>query len=156
MHPSRAIVALLLSLVGCGGTVATPTDGGTGADGAADTALLDAAVDTGAPPDGSIPDVTPPDTGVPLSAACAAAGGALCTEHRWTICPKGFEPIASGDGHLGCATGGWCCVAAPASTCSSSGRANCVPGACTGCWSKVTDPTLTCESGRSCCEDLCD
>lgn len=150
MQPTLVRVVVILSLGGCGGTVTSPGDGGA-------DATADAAVDTGGDATSdTVLDVPPPDTGVPISSACAAAGGALCTAQRWTICPKGFEPIATGDGHLGCATGGWCCVAAPSSTCSWSGRGNCVPGVCTGCWSKVADPALTCESGRSCCEDLCD
>ncbi len=167
-----ALVALL-ALVGCGGNVAetVPTD--AAADSAADTLIAtetgvpdtagDSATpvdsptpDTFTPVDGPTPDVPPPDTGVPLSPECKTAGGVLCTEHRWVICPKGYEPIATGDGHLGCSGGGWCCVAAPPSTCSSSGKGNCVVGDCKGCWSKVTDPSLTCESGRSCCEDMCD
>ena len=156
----RTVPALVLSMLGCGGTVlSAPVDGAT--DGSSDdTAFMDtggrpdAAVDTAV--DAPTAEVAPPDTGVPVSPACAAAGGMLCTDHRWTICPKGYEPTATGDGHLGCGGGGWCCVAAPASTCSGSGRANCVVGVCTGCWSKVADSTLTCESGRSCCEDVCD
>lgn len=156
---------LVLVLSACGGTVSSTPESDAG-DGsvtldatpeASPDASPDASSDASpdASPDVSLPDAVP-DTGTSLTAACAAAGGALCTHMRWDICPAGFEPVAGADAKLGCGNGGWCCAAAPKSTCSASGRANCVVGSCTGCWSKVADPSLSCEPGRSCCEDLCD
>ena len=115
--------------------------------------------------DGLIADVLPPldaqwdavvhvpDGGTP-TAACATAGGLLCTPYRWEICPAGTEPLAGADPHLGCGNGGWCCVVAPPSTCSNSGAGNCVPGSCTGCWAPVSG--YMCENGRVCCQDMCD
>ena len=97
--------------------------------------------------------VVVPDGGAPTT-ICASAGGLLCTPYRWEICPAGTEPVAGADPHLGCGQGGWCCGAAPPSTCSQSGSGNCVPGACTGCWAAVAG--LTCEAGRVCCQDVCD
>jgi hypothetical protein len=85
---------------------------------------------------------------------CSSKGG-LCTKQRWIVCPAGFEPIHPSP-HQDCGTG-WCCVKAPTSTCSAKAGVNCVFGsACTGCWSSATDTTLACESGRVCCEDICD
>lgn len=102
------------------------------------------------------PTDIPADWETDTSSACAAAGG-FCTAVRWEICPAGYEPIDP-DPHRGCGgegIPGWCCVVAPYSTCSASGRGNCVPGtSCTGCWGPVSG--LTCESGRVCCEDICD
>jgi hypothetical protein len=106
----------------------------------------------------AIYDGTIPDTGVQTTKSCTAQGGALCTEARWVLCPIGFEPTSAGDGHFNCGTTqeGWCCVAAPVSTCSMSGAGNCVVNACTGCFSPVSDTSLTCEDGRACCVDMCD
>jgi hypothetical protein len=72
----------------------------------------------------------------------------MCTPARWALCPAGYEP-ASGGGHLDCESEGWCCVEAPASTCSDSGEASCVEGECTGCWEDAGQG-LTGEAGRSC------
>jgi len=165
MTTRTLLFTLALSILGCGGEVDQSAGPGPGPDSSSDTAspptetgvdgASDVAPDTSTLPDGIGIDVPPPDTGVPISGACKTAGGAVCTEHRWLICPKGYEPIATGDGHLDCGDG-WCCVLAPTSTCSSSGKGNCVVGECKGCWSKVADASLTCESGRSCCEDMCD
>jgi hypothetical protein len=108
------------------------------------------------PPD-DWPTDLPGDWPVEASHACASAGG-FCTAYRWEICPPGYEPIDPSP-HRGCGSGGgadgWCCVVAPYSTCSAYAGANCVVGtACTGCWGAVSG--YTCESGRVCCEDICD
>lgn len=97
-----------------------------------------------------------PDTGVALAPSCSTAGGVLCTAARWDLCPVGFEMVAAGTGHWGCGDDGWCCQAAPVSTCSMSGTATCVPGACTDCFAPSPDPGLACETGRTCCVDMCD
>lgn len=92
-----------------------------------------------------------PDAGIAPTAECSAVGGIICSANRWDGCPKGYEPVASGDSHLGCggALNGWCCQLAPAGfTCSGT----CVPGACTSCWMPAQG---TCEQGRSCCTDQC-
>jgi len=109
------------------------------------------------PNEDATPDLIPPGD---LSWAdgtfpkCAAVSG-NCTEHRWVICPAGFEPVDP-DPRQDCGDG-WCCVVAPASTCSASVSANCVVGTqCTGCWGPATNSSLTCEAGRVCCEDICD
>jgi hypothetical protein len=165
---ARLVLASVLFAVACGGkttVTAEPPDGAT--DSASDTSVVDGRIDgvvpidvivpgdVIVPVDVIVPDGPPPDTGTPLTDKCAAAGGVACTPARWMLCPAGYEPIGGADGHLGCGPmGGWCCVVAPPSTCSSSGKGNCVPGACTGCWSLVAG--LTCESGRSCCQDMCD
>ncbi|MBN1771450.1 MAG: hypothetical protein JXB32_09325 [Deltaproteobacteria bacterium] len=111
-------------------------------------------------PDTLLPDV-PVDVPVDVPTdtasypACAARGG-TCTEYRWVICPAGTEPAPT-EAHEDCPGGGWCCVPAPTSTCSSSGYANCVEGErCTECWAAPDDTTLTCEAGRVCCLDICD
>ncbi len=97
-----------------------------------------------------------PDTGATLTSACEAVGGVLCTPFRWEVCPAGYEPVDESDGHLSCGSGlGWCCQAAPASTCSAEALTNCIPGKCTGCWQPALDETLTCEPGRACCQDVC-
>lgn len=97
-----------------------------------------------------------PDSGATLTGACEAAGGVLCTPFRWDVCPVGYEPVDESDGHLSCGAGlGWCCQAAPASTCSAEELTNCIPGKCTGCWQSALDETLTCEPGRVCCQDVC-
>lgn len=143
----RRWLALGCLVIGCGGTVVESVD--ASGDGAS---LDSAATDTA-----TVVDTAPVDTGTALTEACAAAGGAYCTNNRWELCPAGFEPLGAMDGHLGCGMiGGWCCVPAPASTCSASGKGNCVPGGCTGCWMKVSDPSLACEDGRGCCVDACD
>ncbi len=103
------------------------------------------------------PTDNPADWSVETSTACEAVGG-FCTAVRWEICPVGYEPIDP-DPHRGCGGGGgvagWCCVVAPYSTCSAYAGGNCIPGtSCTGCWGDVSG--YTCESGRVCCEDICD
>jgi hypothetical protein len=150
----------LVALFACGGEVSPSTDASTSSDtgasdtGAIDTGAIDASPD--AAPDAS-PDAPPPDTGTSLTAACAAAGGAVCTDMRWDICPAGYEPVAGADAHLGCGSGGgWCCQIAPNAPCNLTGSTNCVVGSCTGCWMAVTTTGLFCESGRSCCQDACD
>lgn len=96
-----------------------------------------------------------PDTGVVVSAACASAGGVLCTRFRWDICPAGFEPVSASD-HLDCGTaGGWCCRPAPPSSCAASGVGNCIATCPLDCWQPVTDTTLTCDGARKCCRDVC-
>jgi hypothetical protein len=156
----RSSALLLLSLIvacgACGGKL-TPSEPTTDAT-TADTSTSDTTTtpDTTITVDSVTVDAPRPDTGAPLTDTCAAVGGAFCTPVRWELCPKGFEPISSGDGHYGCGTiQGWCCVPAPPSSCSASGAGNCIAGGCTGCWMKVTDTTLTCETGRSCCIDGC-
>lgn len=147
---------LLASPIACGGQISPTgsTDTGVTSDGAG----TDAA--DSAPLDAFVPDAWPdaaPDTGTALTATCAAAGGALCTNMRWDICPAGFEPAAGTDPHLGCGTGGgWCCIPAAVTPCSASGNTNCVAGTCTGCWMSVATTGLWCEPGRSCCQDACD
>jgi len=171
---------LLAAAAGCGSRGTTPAldaglDGradavpvgdGLGADGlgsdapAADAPAADAPA-ADAPPADAPPaldagwdaTIVVPDAGAPTT-SCAAAGGLLCTPYRWEICPVGTEPVSGADPHRGCGQGGWCCQAAPPSTCSQSGQGNCVPGACTGCWYPVSG--LTCEAGRVCCQDYCD
>jgi hypothetical protein len=113
--------------------------------------------DTSEDPPDDWPTDLPADWGVDTSSACAAAGG-FCTAVRWEICPPGYEPIDPSP-HRGCGgsggIAGWCCVVAPYSTCSAFSGGNCVPGtSCTGCWGPVSG--YTCESGRVCCEDICD
>jgi hypothetical protein len=178
MRPRAIVVlgALSLAVAGCGERVTSPAPD-AGGDGQADAAPPhdgappphDGAGDRfqvdGPPWDGPAPDVLPPldaawdghvvvpDGGAPTG-ACTSAGGLLCTPMRWEICPLGTEPVAGADPHLGCGQGGWCCRLAPPSTCSQSGQGNCVPGACTGCWAAV--PAFTCETGRVCCQDMCD
>lgn len=140
-------------------------DGGAGS-----TSSPDAAADASMPPEaappmdsGTKPEAAPhgdaaPDTGVPTTKSCKNAGGVLCTDARWLLCPAGFEPVAEGDGHFNCGmtNEGWCCQPAPPSSCSQSGAANCIPGTCSGCFDDAPDPSLTCEPGRSCCVDVCD
>jgi hypothetical protein len=108
------------------------------------------------PPD-DWPTDLPGDWPVDTSSACSEAGG-FCTAVRWEICPVGYEPIDPSP-HRGCGgssgIAGWCCVVAPYSTCSAYSGGNCVAGtSCTGCWGPVSG--YTCESGRVCCEDICD
>jgi len=96
-----------------------------------------------------------PDTGTALTGECGAAGGAVCTEYRWRICPIGFEPVSSTD-HYGCGKAdGWCCRKAPTSPCAASGLGNCIPTCPLDCWQPVTDTTLTCDGTRKCCRDVC-
>ena len=125
-------------------------------DGAVDAMLPDGTPIDGPPVDARVDsvigDLAPGDGFFPK---CLAVGGA-CTPYRWEICPVNTEPVEP-DPHQDCAGGGWCCVAAPASTCSAAAGANCVFGsACTACWAPATNTALTCESGRVCCEDICD
>ncbi|MEO7094091.1 MAG: hypothetical protein ABI175_12630 [Polyangiales bacterium] len=158
-------LAPLCLLAACGGAVDAPTvtsDAGADTSSSADGSTLDGATSDTRPTETSSADTTPadttpPDTGALLTETCAGAGGKFCTAVRWELCPSGYEPVGTGDGHYDCGKiQGWCCVPAPASTCSSSGKGNCVPGGCTGCWAKVEDPSLTCEDGRGCCIDMCD
>ncbi|MBI5532711.1 MAG: hypothetical protein HY898_08360 [Deltaproteobacteria bacterium] len=172
---------VLVGAPGCGAkdTLSPDSPVEAGAAGAAGTggASFDAAVQDHAtadqhipPPQEAGPDVAPPppdaqpiydgavpDTGVHTTKSCAAQGGALCTNARWELCPIGFEPIAAGDGHFNCGMthDGWCCVAAPTSSCTMSGVANCVVNACTDCFAPAPDKSLTCEPGRACCVDMC-
>jgi hypothetical protein len=113
-------------------------------------APADVPVDTAADVRADAPPDTPADA---PPATCVAAGG-TCTMWRWNLCPVGTEPIDP-DPHRDCG-GGWCCVAAPASSCSMHEGSNCVAGAtCTGCW-HAEGTGLTCETGRVCCVDICD
>jgi hypothetical protein len=121
----------------------------------ADTAIVDVADSTADVLADTPPDVVVPDTGTALSAECGAAGGTLCTEYRWRICPAGFEPVSSTD-HYACGkAGGWCCRPAPTSPCAASGLGNCIPTCPLDCWQPVTDTTLTCDGTRKCCRDVC-
>jgi hypothetical protein len=160
-------VLSLLTLAACGGSVEAPTstsDAGSDTSIGSDTAVRDGVASTDVitatdvvAADVVRPDTSAPDTGTRLTETCAAAGGKVCTAQRWHLCPIGYEPIGTGGGHYDCGDiDGWCCVLAPPSSCSSSGKGNCVPGGCTGCWAKVDDPSLTCEEGRGCCIDMCD
>jgi hypothetical protein len=90
--------------------------------------------------------------------------GGVCTDARWTLCPRGMEIHALGSDQLGCekTSEGWCCVDAPPSACAdglNGNRGMCVPGECSGCFVPVTStgpgPALICEAGRSCCMDNC-
>jgi len=136
------------------------TDTGTDADtdGDSDTDVdTDTDSDTDADTDADA-DSDIPDGGIPPTDECVAAGGRLCTEVRWEVCPPGTEPIDDPDAHRGCGQAssgiaGWCCQNAPKSPCTSSAGHTCVPGTCQGCWGSV--PDLACESGRSCCTDMC-
>jgi hypothetical protein len=90
---------------------------------------------------------------------CSDAGGE-CTEYRWMTCPPNTQTIHPNP-HRDCGhspdVAGWCCVAAPVSTCSAAPGATCVPGSeCTGCWGIPPDTSLTCPPGRVCCADICD
>lgn len=147
----------LLTLGACGGSVEAPTvgsDTSSTSDGATHDGVTPSDTTT---TETSPADTTPADTGALLTETCAGAGGKYCTANRWELCPIGYEPAGTGDGHYDCGSiQGWCCVPAPASSCTSSGKGNCVPGGCAGCWAKVSDPSLTCEDGRGCCIDMCD
>lgn len=181
VHPMRALAISVMLALGCSGSVseAPPSDASVldaSADSSRDTALADTSLDTAladtspdtaladtadtSPADTSLADSaasdTPvPDSGTALSVACAAAGGSLCTDMRWRICPKGFEPVSPTD-HYGCGTyDGWCCRPAPPSACASSGLGNCLPTCPLDCWQPVTDPSLTCDGSRKCCRDVC-
>jgi hypothetical protein len=116
--------------------------------------------------EGKTADLAPPapdqaakkDTLVPVGDAakfplCAKEGG-ICMAMYWELCPISTEPVDP-DPHRDCGSG-YCCVAAPASTCTSSGSANCFAGSCPSCWTKTTNTSLACESGRACCESICD
>jgi len=175
----RAVALSVVLALGCSGNVseAQPSDASALdapidtspdtalADTSPDTALADTA-DSSLPPDAPLADsiaadsssdtpVVVPDSGAALSIACAAAGGSLCTDMRWRICPKGFEPVSATD-HYGCGTfDGWCCRPAPPSACASSGLGNCLPTCPIDCWQPVTDPSLTCDGSRKCCRDVC-
>lgn len=173
----RALVLCAMALVSCGGETTTdePTDSsvadtradGLVADSATDTKIdssttdstaIDSTVDSSADSaaiDTGKPDVSVPETGTALTTECSAAGGVLCTNFRWNICPAGFEPVSSTD-HYACGTaGGWCCRPAPASPCASSGLGNCLPTCPIDCWQPVTDTTLTCDGTKKCCRDVC-
>lgn len=171
MRPTNLLPLLFASaLFACGGDVDTPSGGAdaapdaladvtvdsTSPDAAPDTAA-DVAVDSASPdvaPDVT-PDVTIPDTGTALTAACSAAGGSICTDFRWNICPKGFEPVSEKE-HYACGTSqGWCCRPAPPSSCASSGIGNCLTTCPLDCWQPVSDSTLTCDGARKCCRDVC-
>jgi len=169
-----APVLLLTALTACGAADTLSTDppfdaaaymdAATGTGGMAGHGGDPGPVDASKPPEaGSPPEAGPqkdaqPDTGIPTTKSCSAAGGVLCTDARWLLCPAGYEPVAQGDGHFNCGktNEGWCCQPAPPSSCSASGTANCVPGSCKGCFGPAPDPSLTCEADRSCCIDICD
>lgn len=169
----RALVLSAILLASCGGeTESTPVDDAAIDSSAADTrtdasgdttpidsAPIDSTTDSGALDTGAVdagkPDVSVPETGTALTSECSAAGGVLCTNFRWNICPAGFEPVSSTD-HYACGTaGGWCCRPAPASPCASSGLGNCLPSCPLDCWQPVTDTTLTCDGTKKCCRDVC-
>lgn len=84
---------------------------------------------------------------------CETAGGS-CTDGA--LCPAGHEPIDPGP-HRDCPGNyempGWCCVEAPASSCSDSEEGNCIVGdTCPGSECLAPEPTgLECEAGRVCC-----
>ena len=172
---SFAPALLLTALTACGAAdtlstdppfdAAAYVDSGTGPDAIGTGGAAGYGGDPG-PVDASwpIPEASPqqdanvPDTGVPTTKSCKNAGGVVCTDARWLLCPAGYEPVAEGDGHFNCGktNDGWCCQPAPTSSCSQSGSANCVPGTCKGCFGPAPDPSLTCEADRSCCIDICD
>jgi hypothetical protein len=146
MMKTQYMMPLLLTLalvLGLGFTVACDYGGGVDGDGGVDGA---ADADEGMDADTA-------------TSACGAAGG-TCTDSRWNLCPVGTEPIDP-DPHQDCGSGtgtdGWCCVDAPASTCSDAAGVNCVVGTeCIGCWGPAENTSLTCEAGRVCCTDICD
>jgi len=141
------------------------SDGPVHHEAGVDHGVFDGAIDAGLP-DGVPVDAKPADgpvdgpvadlpTGDGYFPKCLAVGG-TCTQVRWEVCPVNTEPVEP-DPHQDCANQGWCCVAAPSSTCSASAGVNCVFGsACTGCWGPATNTSLSCEAGRVCCEDICD
>jgi len=152
----RGLVVLLAALVGCSDDSGPP---GTDGPGLLDSQQADTSVwlDTRAA-DARIGEGTPGEGGLHGDAAafpkCTTLGG-ICRQHHWEICPVNMEPVYP-DPHQDCGAG-LCCVQAPASTCSSSGSANCFYGsACTGCWASPRNASLTCEAGRVCCENICD
>jgi hypothetical protein len=143
-----------------------------------DDAAQDPAADDGAPPDpvedpapdpvedpADVQEDEPPaDTAEDETAAspeCEAAGG-VCSGARWELCASGLEPLGS-DPHSDCPMEGWCCVDAPAGSCSDESDYNCVEGtrcedidneAWGNCWG-TPDGTYECEDGRICCMDVC-
>jgi len=118
---------------------------------AQEAAAMDSSPDHALANDGTGQDLSGDAAAFPI---CSSKGGS-CTMQRWIVCPAGYEPIHPSP-HQDCGSG-WCCVKAPPSTCSAKAGVNCVFGsACTACWGPATDTTLTCESGRVCCEDICD
>ncbi len=124
-------------------------DAPLGPDASVDGAIT--SLDGGGLDAATIPDVGPDAT----SAACATVGG-TCTPNRWTTCPARYEPAGEGNGRLDCPSSGLCCVPAPSSPCSDTGKGNCVVGdTCTGCWSPAAGAPA-CEPGRVCCVDMCD
>jgi hypothetical protein len=148
------------------GAAEATTDASTPDQGGTDTTVTpppEASPEVSKPPVEAAPDVPviydgpTPDTGTHATKGCLAQGGVLCTEARWELCPAGFEPVAGADGHLNCGMShdGWCCQAAPVTSCSMSGQANCVVNACTGCFAPSPDKSLACEPGRACCVDMC-
>lgn len=150
-------------LAACSGESTSTPSGDATTDVVADAPPVDTQVIDSVPGDSTAPDssadssadVVVPETGVALSAECSAAGGLLCTDFRWTICPKGFEPVSSAD-HFACGTaGGWCCRPAPVSPCAASGIGNCIPTCPLDCWQPVTDTALTCDGTKKCCRDVC-
>lgn len=179
--PLFAVSSLALAQWSCGAADSLspelPFEAGT-ADAAPDQTTFDqssppvqdaspeSAADASTPPDASTHDAQDampyydgpvPDTGAHATKSCTSAGGLLCTEARWELCPIGFEPVAAGDGHFNCGYthDGWCCQPAPMSSCTMSGAANCVPNACTGCFAPSPNSSLQCEPGRACCVDMC-
>ena len=159
MTTTRLALALLL-LGGCSDDTTPAGDGPTGQEASLDHGVVDGPTADSPGSDLPLPDLGPDGRLTDLSWAdgtfpkCTAVSG-KCTEQRWIVCPVNTEPVDP-DPHQDCGAG-WCCVAAPASTCSASGSTNCVVGAtCTGCWGPATNSSLSCEAGRVCCEDICD
>jgi hypothetical protein len=162
------VAALACLQPACGAADSLSPDLPVEAGAAADAPAADQHAQPEAAPDGTAPgdagpeawplfDGAVPDTGIVTTKECMAQGGALCTADRWDLCPPGFEPVAADEGHAGCGNfnQGWCCQAAPVTSCNMAVAANCVPDACSGCFVPSPDTSLVCEPGRACCVDLC-
>jgi hypothetical protein len=159
-----SVCALLLLVGGCSDDTGPTSDGPAHQEAAVDHGV-DGPLHDGPLADGPGGDLPAADAGPdgPLADAswldgtfpnCTAVSG-KCTPQRWIVCPVNTEPVEP-DPHQDCGDG-WCCVAAPASTCSANPGTNCVFGStCTGCWAAPANTSLTCEAGRVCCEDICD
>jgi hypothetical protein len=161
---------------GGGGEEDAEQDDDPAADVEHDDGAGDPPADDGAPPDpvqedpaedpADVQEDEPPaDTAgdeTVTAPECEAAGG-TCSGERWQLCAAGLEPLGS-DPHSDCPSDGWCCVDAPAGSCSDDSPYNCVEGTrCEDindedwgtCWG-TPDGTWECEEGRICCMDVCD
>lgn len=181
MRKARILSLLFVSAAFVFGTGACNGGGGEedaaqDDDPAVDVEQDDGAVDDGGPPDpveedpapdpqeDPVEDEPPADTPADeseTSPQCESAGG-TCSGSRWELCGSGLEPLGS-DPHSECPMEGWCCVDAPAGSCSDESPYNCVEGTrCEdidnedwgNCWG-TPDGDYECEDGRICCMDVC-